>query len=159
MPRVTTSGFRVETTRLDGTEPILELIEMSVPLYPQSRSVRLVNDSDDVEFEGQTYSNAGFGLVPPDDVERQTPQAQVTLAIVSSRLVKFIENTNGAQGALLRLIVTRRSSLIAEHDITLEFADITLQNGVVQGRLGYTDLMSRASLNQRYDEVTAKALF
>lgn len=159
MPRTLSAGFQIEVNRVDGTEPILECVELSVPFYPRANVVHLVNDSDDFDLGGKRYHAAGFRLTLPDDVERQNPSGSIEIAIVSRHLVKLIENTNGAQGAKIRLILARRSSQTIEHDITMEFAEIRLANGVATGQIGFTNLFGRASLNQRYDANTAKGLF
>ncbi|MGV0954573.1 MAG: DUF1833 family protein [Fluviibacter sp.] len=159
MPRSLSPGFRVEATRPDGTEPILELVELAVPFYPQANRVRLVNDSDDLIIAGQRYIAAAFQLRLPDDVEKQNPSGDLRLAIASREVIKLVENTNGAQGATIRLMLVRRSSPAIEFDISMEFSQITIAPGIVSGTIGFTNLNSRASLNQRYDSDTAKGLF
>lgn len=159
MPRSLSPGFRVETSRVDGTEPILELVELAVPFYPGDNRVRLVNDTDDIVVNGTRYVSAAFHLRLPDDIDRQNPTGDLRLAIASREVVKLVENTNGAQGATIRLLLTRRSAPTIEYDISMEFSQITIAPGVVSGSIGFTNLNARASLNQRYDSDTAKGLF
>ncbi|MGV0982337.1 MAG: DUF1833 family protein [Polynucleobacter sp.] len=149
----------VEASRVDGTEPLLELVELAMPFYPESNKVRLVNDSDDFVIGGVRYVSAAFRLRMPDDVERQNPAGDLRLAIQSRELVKFVENTNGAQGATIRLLLARRSTPTIEFEIAMEFTSITIGPGIVTGSIGFTNLNNRASLNQRYDSDTARGLF
>ena len=160
MPRQLSTQAHIEARRTSGCEPFLEAVEIMVPVFAgqASRTVRLINDTDDLMIEGEQYTACPFNIRLPNDRDAEMPAASITFSGAHHELIKLIEATNGAENATIRLMVILRSVGVPEFDFTMEFFGIKANAVGVSGQLGFPDLMSRASLNQRYEQRTAAGL-
>ena len=160
MPRLTSQQARIESRRTSGTEPFLEAIEISVPVIAGnvSRAIRLVNDSDDIVIGGETFTACPFSVSLPGDADGEMPSASIAIDAAHADIMKLIEATGGAQNSTARLMVLLRSTGTPEIEFSMELYGIKATPASITGQLGFADLMSRASLNQRYEQRTAAGL-
>lgn len=158
MPRDNLSaGYRTELARLSGREPLLYPLELWVPLYPATNTVRIVHDTDSLTLTtGETFHPGSYEIVLPNDVDRQVSTASLRFDSPRDDLIKLIEDTNGAQGAVIRIYSTRRSNPVKESEFIIEAQNISVDSTGVSVRLAFPDLIGKAALNQRYEARTAR---
>ena len=94
-------SFRRDAFGLDGRNPIFAL-EISHPSITDN--IRVVNDTQDVTIEGDTYSALGFRPRLPQDRGEEIRQASIEVDNIGRRMVEWVEASNGGRGASMRIM-------------------------------------------------------
>ena len=111
MPKEYSAQYKSTLAEVNATEAPLILLEISHPQLTQP--VRVVNDTQDLLSNGNTYVGFPFRCVLPDDFENQLPKARLAIDNVSRDLMYWIETTGGGQGST----ATFNQIWIATHDL------------------------------------------
>ena len=92
---------RAEVFGLTGRKPIYAL-EISHPDIPDN--IRVVNDTQEVTLEGNTYVALAFRPRLPQEKEGEIRQAGIEVDNVGRRMVEWVEASNGGRGATMRIM-------------------------------------------------------
>lgn len=156
--RTYSSEFVSTVSGLSPAEPPLIALEIQHADLPEP--VRVVNDNADLVSNGHTFIAAPFRFVLPDDQESQAPKASLAVSNVGKPLMQWIEASNGAKGATVRIMQIMRSRPdVIEYETTMGLANITADVREVSGALGYDNLLARPSVSLRYAPDTHPGVF
>ena len=122
--------------------------------------LRLVNDTENIISNGNTYQRLRFSARRPNQQEGQQPSAVIDVGRIDT-LVDIIDRTNGAAGATVKLMEVSR----AEPDEVklelgnLQVVDIKVTNERISLTLGMPNTLNRPAVTQRFEPNTAPGLF
>lgn len=152
------SRYRRAAQVLSPTERPLVLLELQHALLPEP--MRFVNDNEDVVSNGANYVAAGFDFTWPDDQDKQTPAASLSIANGGGGVGAFFERTHGGRGAVVRVLQIMRSAPdFVEDDLLLDLHDIEVSSQAVTGRLGYEDVLNKMGTAYTYRPETSPGIF
>lgn len=158
MSRVKSTRFRQAAQAVSAAELPLVLLEISHALLAEP--MRLVNDVQDVVCNGQNYVATSFNFVWPDDMDKQTPRAQLSIANTRGDIGAFFERTHGGRGALLTVLQIMRSMPdFVEDRLVLDLKNVQVTTQTVSGQLGYDDVLNRPGTPATYRPESAPGLF
>ena len=157
MSRSYTTNAKREFNALSG-DAALVLLEIHHSAL--SEPIRVVNNTEDIISNGETYIAMGFRVTLPDDMEGKIPRATLAVDNIGRELTQWIETAAGAEGATVRLMQVMPSALnVIEWEITLELTNIKVDTWQVSGDLGFEDLMGKAACPMVYNKHTAPGIF
>lgn len=158
MPRPKSARFRQVAQQLSAPELPLILIEINHALLAEP--MRFVNDVQDVVSNGQNYVATTFAFVWPDDLDKQTPRAQLQIGNVRGDVGAFFERTHGGRGATVTAIQVMRSAPdFIEDRFTLDLTNFSISTTMASGQLGYDDVLNKPGTPTTYRPETAPGLF
>jgi hypothetical protein len=147
---------KVNATGAD--ESPLYLLEIDHPTFAQP--IRVVNDTQDLVSNGQTYVAFGFRCWIPDQKSGQMPRARIAVDNVGRELVGPLEDSDGGEGATVRVMQVLRSAPdVIEFEVTLDLKNVELGNMEVAGELGFEDILNRTGVVASYRPDTHPGLF
>lgn len=152
------SAAKTNLLATSADEPFLVLLEITHP--DLTEPVRVVQDSQDLTFEGNTYIACPFDVVLPDDVAGQLPQAKLQIDNIGRELTQWLESSNGGQEARCRIIQIMRSDLATvEFEITLDLTALVVNNEKVTGNLGFVNMLGRTGTVPSFTPQSAPGLW
>lgn len=158
MSRAKSARFRQAAQAVSAAELPLVLIEVSHVLLAEP--MRFVNDVQDVLSNGHNYVATSFNFSWPDDQDKQTPHAQLSIANTRGDVGAFFERTHGGRGALLTVLQIMRSAPdYVEDRLVLDLKNIEVSTQTVTGQLGYDDVLNRPGTPCTYRPESAPGLF
>ena len=158
MSRAKSARFRQAAQAVSAAELPLVLLEISHALLAEP--MRLVNDVQDVVSNGQNYVATSFNFVWPDDMDKQTPRAQLSIANTRGDVGAFFERTHGGRGAVLTVLQIMRSAPdFVEDRLVLDLKNVQVTTQTVSGQLGYDDVLNRPGTPATYRPESAPGLF
>lgn len=158
MARPKSARFRQVAQQLSASELPLILIEINHALL--AAPMRFVNDVQDVVSNGQNYVASSFNFVWPDDLDKQTPRAQLQIGNVRGDVGAFFERTHGGRGATVTVLQVMRSNPdFLEDSFILDLTNFSISTTVASGQLGYDDVLNKPGTSATYRPETAPGLF
>lgn len=122
--------------------------------------IRVANDVENITVEGNEFIACPFSLTKPDDVDQQTPSAQISVDNIGRELTQWLEYSRGGKGAKLRMMAVLRSSPeVLEFDMTMDLTGLSINNLTVDGNLGYKDTLMQPAVAVRYDPITSPGMW
>src|SRR5690606_39131359 len=125
-------------------ETPLVCLEITHPELPTP--VRVVNDTQALTSNGETFVALVFRIQLPDDLDKQMPRARLALDNVGrgpdgNSLADWLERAGGGRGARVRIMVLLRSAPdTIEWETTMDLANVQLALTEISGELQYEDL-------------------
>jgi len=158
MPIAHSAAYHRTINATSATESPLELLEIDHPTF--GAPVRVVNDTQDVVSNGDTFAACAFYCQWPDDADGRMPRARLVLDNVGRELAQLLEDSNGGEGATMRFVEVLRSAPdTIEREATLELKNVEIVNMQVTGELGYEDILNRPAVAISYRPDVAPGLF
>lgn len=158
MPRPKSARFRQVAQQLSASEWPLILVEIRHALLAEP--MRFVNDNQDLVSNGHNYVATSFELIWPDDMDKQTPRAQLRVANTRGDVGAFFERTHGGRGALITVLQVMRSEPdFIEDSYDLDLSNFSITTMMASGQLGYDDVLNRPGTPQTYRPESAPGLF
>ncbi len=118
MPRTVTLPALQAMLAQHTSKVFLELL--TIDHADLSEPLRLVNNTVDVESNGETFTATAFGATLPTDVDKQVPKAQLTVSNVDQRIIIALRQLTSAPIFTLAVVV-------ADSPDTYEYGPIDLQ--------------------------------
>jgi hypothetical protein len=113
--------------------------------------LRLINDTQDLVFQGENYIAVGFKCTWVDDVEGQLPKASLQVDNTTNLFSRLFEQTAGMRGMKVTMMEILRSNPdLIEREIQLDVNTVSMNTQLVQLGLGFEDTLNRTALNQLY---------
>lgn len=138
----------------------LPLIALEIAHAALPEPVRVVNDSQDLISGGHTFIAAPFRFVLPDDQESQAPRASLAISNIGKELMQWIESSNGAKGATVRIMQIMRSRPeVIEYETTMGLSNVSADLREVSAGLTYDNLLARPSVSLAYRPDTHPGVF
>ena len=158
MARAYSSAYRSTLAGTSMPEAPLVLLEINHPALPQP--VRVVNDTEDLVSNGNTYFGCPFRCELPDDFEGQMARARLAVDNVGRDLMYWIETSNGGQGSTVTMRQAMRSRPdVIEWEITMNLYNVTADFREISGDLGFENLFGRPAIAMTYRPDTAPGVF
>lgn len=158
MARTLSTGYQRTVNSQYNPDPVLMLLEithtdLSVP-------IRIVNNTEAVTSNGNSFVPLAFQITLPDDKSSGLPRARLNIDNVGRELMTWLELSNGGQGAIVRIMqIIHSDPNTLEYDVTLNLIKVKTTVLNVTADLGYDDLLSRRAVVLRYDISTSPGLF
>ena len=158
MARNYTTEYKSTLAKISAEETPLVLLQIDHPDLDQP--IRVVNDTDNITSNGQTYIAFPFSVVLPDDYENKLPKASIAIANVGKDLMYWIENSDGGIGATatFRQVMRSRPNDV-EWSITMTLFNVTATNMQVSAELGFENLFAKPSISINYRPENSAGLF
>jgi len=157
---ISTTAAKAVNSTAAAALPIY-LLEITHP--DLATPIRIVQDTKDVVYAGDTYIAMGFTIIPPDDMSSGLPKARLAVDNVTRDLMQWVETSNGAQGASATIRAGMRNAqnvvTVIEWSQTLDLADITATFQTVSASLGYEDILNLPGVPYTYTPDTAQGIF
>lgn len=150
-------GFKINVNKLNADDALLCLLEITHPFLAEP--IRLVNDSDDLYTEYHKYVKMPFTLKRQDDVQGELPKVTLTITNVGRSLVKWIDSSGGGNKATIKVILTRRASLIFEEEIEFGIATVSVTGSSIGFSLIIQNNLVKRGIRFVYDQNHAPGLF
>lgn len=157
MPRGYTTNYLERTGNTSGDAPLylleIEHAQLATP-------IRIVNDTQDIVSNGDTYTAFAFRVSLPDDIDKQLPRARLSVDNVGRELVQWLDASAGGKGATVRVMqVMRDAPDLIEFEITLDLLNVSQTAAEVSAELGFDDTLNLAGLPISYRPDIAPGLF
>jgi len=152
------ANFKSTLAEVNAPEAPLILLEidheaLSAPIY-------VVNDTDEVVSNGNTYIAFPFRCVLPDDFESQIPKARLAIVNIGRELMYWIETTSGGQGSTCTFKqILRSNPNLVEWEITMNLYNVSVTMQEITAELGFENLFSKPAISRQYRPDTASGLF
>jgi len=157
MAKAYTDHFKEETGSTSGQEPVY-LLEITHPQL--ATPVRLVNDTEDLIHNSNTYFACAFRVHIPEDVSKVVPQAPLVIDNIGRELTQFLEQSFGGRGAQVTIKqVMRDTPTIIEQEYILSLLNVKQTMLEVTGQLGYENYLDVPALTALYTPEAAPGLF
>lgn len=153
----TSDAHRRAQRELSPDGVVLHALEITHPDVPAP--VRVVNDAEDRTIDGETYTALRFGLRLAPDAEGRTPRAELVVDNVGRPLTQWIERSGGGSGSAVRVMEFLAGQSSPEWELTLELANVHVDQQQVTASIGYEALLGRRSVRLRHDPETSPGLF
>jgi hypothetical protein len=158
MPKPHSAAYHRTINATSADESPLLLLEIDHPDF--SQPIRVVNDTQDLVSNANTYVGIFFHCKLPDDREGQMPRAELMIDNVGKDLVEPLEASNGGEGATVRIMEVLRSDPdTIEWEATLDLKSVRFVQMEVTGALGYEDILNRPAVLLAYRPDVAPGLF
>lgn len=153
-----TEDYYKTTNSLNAPEHPLFLLTIDHPDLPEP--VRVVNDTDDLLSNGNTFQALPFRLQLPDDPEFGKSKARLAIDNVGRTLTEWLETSRGGTGATVLIQVVLRSDPdTIQYDTSMDLTNITMTNEEVSGVLSYEDILNKPGLVLTYSPATSPGLY
>lgn len=153
-----TQNARENLLAVSANQPFLILLEITHPAL--SVPIRIVDDVQNVTSNGDEYTALPFRVSLPDDLSGQMPQATLEVDNVGQELTTWLEVSGGGQGAKCRIMQILRSEPdVIELDITLDLTQLSINNEVVTGKLGFVNILGKTAVVVTFTPTTAPGLW
>jgi hypothetical protein len=148
MPHQYSTAYHEVITALSPPEHPFILLKIEHSL---ADPLRLINDTQDLVFQGERYIAVGFRCVWVDDVEGQLPKATLQIDNTTNLFSRLFEQTAGMRGMKVRMIEALRSNpSVIERQIQLDVDTVSMNTEVVQLGLGFEDTLNKSAINLTY---------
>jgi hypothetical protein len=151
-------GLKINVNRLNATEKLLILLEISHPFL--NESVRLVNDNEKLISNGETFLPMAFRVKRQDDIQGELPKVTLTVSNVGRTLVKWIDSTGGGRDASISVMLARRSQPdLIEERLELGIESINITTEVIVFNLVVQNNLTKRAIKYIYDKHRTPGLF
>lgn len=157
MTKTYTPNFKEQTGGTTGEEPVY-LLEIT---HPQLASpIRVVNDTQDIVHNGNTFFAVAFRIKVPDDISKSVPQVPIAIDNVGRELTQFLHETNGGKGAEVKIMqVMRDTPNLVEQEYTLTLVGVRQNMMEISGQLSYENFLDIPCLTATFNPESAPGLF
>lgn len=122
--------------------------------------IRVVNDTQNITSNGNTYIGYPFRFILPNDYENQLPKAKLAIDNVGRDLMEWIESSGGAAGTTVTFMQIMRSRPNQiEWQITMSLYNVSVNPMEVTGELGFENLFAKPAISIQYRPETCAAIF
>jgi hypothetical protein len=150
--------YKSTLAAVSAPEAPLMLLEIN---HPELTSpIRVVNDTQSLTSNGNLYQDFAFRLIVPSDFENQLPKARISIDNVGKDLMQWIETSDGAAGATVKMSQVMRSRPDQiEWSITMQMFNVITNQKEISAELGYENLFSKPAILIQYRPETCAAIF
>ena len=157
MPDLSSTSDRFDQASRAGTPeaPALTALEIAHP--DVVAPVRAVNDTENHLIDGNWFVAARFSARLADDADGQAPRAELVIDNVGNVLTQWVELSDGANGATLKLMQIVDD--VVEWSVELDVVGMRVTTQSVTARLGFDPMLHRPAVQIRHDPDHSPGLF
>lgn len=150
--------FQERRQRVTDTSGVLLLLELAAPSF--SEVLRLANDTQNWESNGETFTGFPFRFKLPTDASGQPPKAVLEIDNVGREITADLESLQPGEIVTATLMVTDREDPDDIHQsFTLPLTNVLANQSVAVAQLGVDYIMRQQSVRIRYTPFTAPGIF
>ena len=164
MPDLSSTSKRFDQASRAGTPeaPVLTALEIAHP--DVATPIRVVNDTQNHTIDRREFVAARFSARLADDADGQAPQAELVIDNVGKALTRWVELSDGGNGATVKLMqvaegAAEASSLAVEWSVELDVVGMRVTTQSVTARLGFDPMLHRPAVQVRHDPAHSPGLF
>ena len=135
----------------------LELLTITHP--DLASPLRLVNNTVDIESNGNTFSATAFAGTLPNDLEKRAPAASLSVSNVDQTIITALRALTSAPTFTLAVVVAESPDTYEYGPIDLELTDYQVNAQTISMRLSLEDFTQRAYPALQIDPVNFPGLF
>lgn len=150
-------SLKINVNKFNSSEKLISLIRLKNTRL--SYNINLVDDSDEIVFEGETFIPFPFRLKLEDQIEGQLPQASLIIPNMAPQIAKWLDSTLGGRDSQLEVIITRRTTLTRDHYVNFEIDRTSITNRVITFSLSIQNNLIKRAIRWTYDRTHAPGLF
>lgn len=144
--------------RVSDPDAPLQFLEITWPAT--SDTLRLVNDTQSWDSNGQTYIGLPFRLNPPDDTSGQSPRGVIEIDNVGRGITADLEQWLPGQTLWARMMLADRADPDTYMvDLPLPLTRVTVTSTVARAEGGMDMLLRQQAVQLRYTPYIAPGLF
>lgn len=122
--------------------------------------VRFVNDTRQIESNGETFLPLPFEVVPPKEAAKEVPRARLRMDNIGREFMAELEALEpGAELLATIQIVYRATPDVIEFEFSAPLGEISTTVFEISAAMGHGELMRRPITDIRFDPSTAPGLF
>jgi len=155
-------AFSANATRQINSTEAAELPRLCLEIHhvDLASPVRVVNDNQDLVHQANLYVAMAFQASLPDDLEQGMPRASLAIDNVGKELVSWLEQSNGGEGAQVRMLLVMRSDPdLVEWEVTMGLTNVSMTSKAVTGTLSFEDTLNLTGLPVTYRPDVSPGLF
>lgn len=149
--------FKINVNKHASEEKLISVIKVHHPSLVSA--VRLVQDNSPIIFEGEEYIPFPMTISMQNQIEGELPKGVLTIPNMAKQITKWIDETMGAIGGKIEVIITRRSTLEREYFVVFEIDEIKIDSQSIVFTISVQDNLNKPSSRWRYDSKRAIGLF
>ncbi len=158
MPRTTSLSFRQAVNAQDTSEVILILLELDQTDFPAP--VRVVNNTQDIVSNGQTYIAFPFVLELPDDIEENLPEAILSIDNIDpSILIPSIRGATGPINAIINIVMASDPDTIEAGPFNFTIRRVDYTDKLISATLEPEAILSEPFPSGVFDPIGFPGLF
>lgn len=121
MPKTLPQSLTIQKNLLFSTHPWLILLDVKLP---DNTTFYLVNNNEDIVFQGRTYTKCRFGFEPPDETfGGEIPTCRLHIADVTGAFEYYLQKYKGGTDSSVTVRIVNTADLAADYSsLTLELS-------------------------------------
>ncbi|NCQ54620.1 DUF1833 domain-containing protein [Candidatus Parcubacteria bacterium] len=136
MPRNISQNFR---NQLNGTEvydtPLVILSITHESITPQV--IRVVNNNQDIIYDGDTYLATSFSFVPPEEEGESLSNAKLTISNIDRRFIALFRTISGSPSITAEIVLVGDNVVREAGPWEFQLSQISYNSRSITGVLSY----------------------
>ena len=159
MPDLSSTSNRFDQASRAGTPEALVVTAIEIKHPAVTAPVRVVNDTRDHMIEAHLFVAARFNARLADDADGQAPRAELVIDNVGDVLTRWVELSDGGNGATIKLFQFIANVGFIEWEVELDVVGMQVSTQSVTARLGFDPMLHRPAVQIRHDPDHSPGLF
>src|SRR5690554_381295 len=150
-------SFKINVNKNASEERLISLVRVAHPTLEES--VRLVQDTLPIIFGNEEYIPFPMVIKMDNQSERELPVAQISIPNAARQITKWVDESMGARGGTIEIIITRRSTLEREYGVVFNIDSVSITSDDIIFKVSVQDNLTRPAIRWVYDTTHAIGLF
>ena len=159
MPDLSSTSNRFDQASRAGTPEALVVTAIEITHPDVTAPLRAVNDTRDHTIGAHLFVAARFNARLADDADGQAPRAELLIDNVGNVLTRWVELSDGGNGATVRLFQFQAGVGAVEWEVELDVVSMRVTTQSVAARLGFDPMLHRPAVQIQHDPAHSPGLF
>lgn len=152
-----TANFKEKTGSTVGEEA-LYLLEITHTQL--GTPVRIVNDTQDIVSNGNTFTACAFRVQLPEEITHSMPRVSIAVDNIGRELTLWLDGSKGGRGGSVRIMqIMRDTPNTIEQEYTLSVIESRQDMMQVVFDLGYENVLDVPALVETYNPENTPGIF
>lgn len=121
--------------------------------------IRVVNNSEDIVSNAETFIAFPFALTLPEDAADRLPQVKLTIDVVDQRIIEAVRTLTSPPEVTVQVVLAEQPDVIELEIADLTLRDVDYDDATLTGTLMWEDILSQSYPAPQYLPGTAAGLF
>lgn len=127
--------------------------------HPSITTVRVVDNTEDVDSRGNTYTAFPFSLSLPADATERLPVAELTLSNVDRRLIDEVRSISGPITATLEIVTSTTPDTVEVGPFVFDIISVRFNKETLTATLAYEPILAEPYPADSFDPQHFPGLF
>ena len=159
MPDLSSTSDKFDQASRAGTPEALVVTAIEITHPDVTAPLRAVNDTRDHTIGAHLFVAARFNARLADDADGQAPRAELLIDNVGNVLTRWVELSDGGNGATVRLFQFQAGVGAVEWEVELDVVSMRVTTQSVTARLGFDPMLHRSAVQIQHDPAHSPGLF